>query len=373
MRSLIILSTIVTALFTISCGSGHKTVTYSEDKAFYDVLKKLNKKPNDPALRTQTTDFFNQAVKTHQDRISAYRSSTETNRYDKIISEYNTLQRLSDDVKTSSIYREVSAINYFTVIETVKQEAAAAYYNEGLDNMNKSDRESARQAYNLFRKSEQYVPGYKDAQTLSKQAYERSIVIVVINPPQNNAFYGSWNNNDFQTMYLDAQLARDLGGSYATSMAAKFYSIAEARSRNIQPDWAVDIVMDNINQQPIGNRFSRNISRQIQVGSDSSGKPVMQTVKATLFVTRYEFQGNNSIEYRITDVNTNESIVWDKVPLNSQRYVETATYTGDSRALSSSDWAIVNNNNTGMEGRQFTQEAYNRLLSDLRSRIRSRI
>ncbi len=373
MRRLIFLFTMLASLILVSCGSSRSTVSYSEDKAFYDVLKKLKKKPKTRTSASRAVDFFNQAVKLHQDRISAYRTSSELNRYDKILAEYNTLQRISEDVRTSSIYREVSAINYFTVTEAVKEEAAAAYYNAGLEYMDRSDRESARLAYDMFRKSQQYVSGYKDASVLMKQAYENSIVNIVINPPQNNSFYSGWNNSDFRTMYLDEQLARDLGGPYASGIAARFYSVSDLRRQNIQPDWMVDLIMDNMHQQPVTNRYSRNVSRQIQVGSDTSGKPIMQTVKATLRITRYEYPGNNYIEYRITDAETRESIAWDRVPLNNIRNFETATYSGDSRALSSEDWALVNNTNIPNEGTRLTQETYNRFLSDLKSRIRTHL
>jgi len=373
MRQPILLSAIFASLFIISCEVSNKAVSSSEDRVFYDALKKLNKKPADQALRQQAADYFNQAVKLHQDRISAYRTSSELSRYDNILAEYNTLQRLSEDVRTSSIYREVSAINYFSDIQAVKEEAAAAYYNEGITYMNMQDRESAKQAYNMFRKSQQYVSGYKDASVLMKRAYENSIVNVVINPPQNNSFYNNWNNNDFRTMYLDEQLARDLGGPYASGISARFYTNAEVRRNNIQPDWMIDIIMDNMNQQPNTSRFSRNISRQIQTGSDTSGKPVMQTVRATLNITRYEYPGNSNIEYRITDVQTRENIAWERIPLNYDRNFETATYSGDSRALSQEDWAMVNNSNMPVNGRQLTQEAYNRFLNDLKNKVRNRL
>ena len=373
MRQTVLLSAIFASLFIISCEVSNKAVSYSEDRAFYDALKKLNKKPADQALRQQVADYFNQAVKLHQDRISAYRTSSELSRYDNMLSEYNTLQRLSEDVRTSSIYREVSAINYFSDIQAVKDEAAAAYYNEGITYMNIQDRESAKQAYLMFRKSQQYVPGYKDASVLMKRAFENSIVNVVINPPQNNSFYNNWNNNDFRTMYLDEQLARDLGGPYASGISARFYTNAEAGRNNIQPDWMIDILMDNMNQQPNTSRFSRNISRQIQTGSDTSGKPVMQTVRATLNITRYEYPGNSNIEYRITDVQTRENIAWERTPLNFDRNFETATYSGDSRALSQEDWAIVNNSNMPVNGMQLTQEVYNRFLNDLKNKVRNHL
>jgi hypothetical protein len=239
--------------------------------------------------------------------------------------------------------------------------------------MNMQDRGSAKQAYNMFRKSQQYVSGYKDASVLMKKAYENSIVNIVINPPQNNSFYNNWNNNDFRTMYFDEQLARDLGGPYASGISARFYTNTDVRRNNIQPDWMIDILMDNMNQQPYTNRFSRSISRQIQTGSDTSGKPIMQTVRATLNITRYEYPGNGNIEYRITDAQTRESIAWERIPLNFDRNFETATYSGDSRALSPEDWAIVNNSNMPVDGRQLTQDVYNRFLNDLKSRIRNHL
>ncbi len=361
-------------VFLVSCSGGNKTVSYSEDKAFYDALKKLNRKPNDQAIRQQSVDFFNQAVNQHQDRITAYRESSELKRYDRIISEYNTLQRLGEDVRKSAIYREVSPLNYFSVIQAVKEEAAAAYYNAGLELMDSDTRPSASKAYDMFKRSQQYVSNYKDAGQLMKTAYEKSIVNIVINPPQNNNFYSGWNNNnDFQTMYLDQQLARDLGGPYAAGIPARFYSVGDLRRMNLQPDWMVDIIMDNMYQQPIVNRYSRTVSRQIQVGSDTAGKPIMQTVRANLQIMKYQYPSSGNIEYRITDTRTNEAIDWQRIALNMDRVYQTATYSGDSRALSPDDWAMVNNSGVPMEGRQMTQEIYNRFLNELKSRIRNRI
>jgi len=373
MRSFILFTSFLASLFCISCGSSRKAVSYSEDKAFYDVLKKLNKKPNDPALRMQTTDFFNQAVKQHQERITANRESSDLGRYDKIISEYNALQQLSDAVRTSPVYREVSPINYYSSIQSTKEEAAAAYYNSGLDYMGVNDRQSAQKAYDMFRKSEQYVPNYKDASVMMKNAYEKSIVNIVVNPPRNNGFYSGWINSDYRSMYLDDQVVRDLGGPNASGMAARFFTEADVRRLNVQPDWVIDIIMDNLYQQPIESRSSRNVSRQIQVGSDTSGKPIMQTVNARLHITKFQYPNTSNIEYRVTDIQSNQSVAWDRVPLDVDRIFETATYSGDSRALSQSDWALVNNNNAPIESGRLTREGYNRFINNLKSRIRTQV
>jgi hypothetical protein len=194
---------------------------------------------------------------------------------------------------------------------------------------------------------------------------------VVINPLQNNSFY-SGTNTDFRTRYLDEQLVRDLGGQYASGLSAKFYTEAEARRINLIPDWAVDISLDNMLQQPNTSRQTRNLSRQIQIDSDTSGKPVYQTVRATLYITRQQYSSGGNIEFRITDLQTKENIAWDRTSLNRDRTYETATYTGDSRALGPDDWTMVNNNNMP-ERSQISDEAYSRFLNDLKSRMRNLI
>jgi protein tyrosine/serine phosphatase len=74
-------------------------------------------------------DLYKQAVQGHKDRISSYQVSSDLRRYDNTISEYNSLQRLSDAIKTSSVFRDVDAPNYYTEVQRVKEEAAGAYYD----------------------------------------------------------------------------------------------------------------------------------------------------------------------------------------------------------------------------------------------------
>jgi hypothetical protein len=119
------------------------------------------------------------------------------------------------------------------------------------------------------------------------------------------------------------------------------------------------------------NRYDRQVSRNIEIGKDTAGRPVFQTVKATLHVTRYQ-NPMNDIDYRIVDVATNTNIEWNRVNVNNAGVFETATFSGDSRALSPSEWELVNNRWNGQMSDQMMRQMYDQLLSELRSRIRSR-
>ncbi len=105
MRTGILLAGLVYALVMASCSSSNKTVSYSEDKVFYNKLKKFNKHPNDADLKKELLDFYEQAIKEHEVRIASYRSSTDLNRYDKILAEYNTMQRIIEAIRSSAAYR----------------------------------------------------------------------------------------------------------------------------------------------------------------------------------------------------------------------------------------------------------------------------
>jgi hypothetical protein len=363
------------ALIGVSCRNPQKAVTYSEDRVFFETLRKLEKKPNDPALKTDVRDLFKQAVQGHEDRIIAYKGSSELRRYDQMIGEYNALQRLSDAIRTSSVFRDVDAKNYFGELQGVKEEAAEAYYTAGLQELREDTREGAKRANQYFQKTAQYLPNYRDVARLQKEAYERSIVNIMINPIQDRLYGGSWGNNwnnDMRVRFMHEQLVRDLGGQMGAG-SARFFTDMDARRLNIRPDWVVDVSWGNLSMPPtILNRYNRQLSRNVEVGKDTSGKPVFQNVKATLYVTRYQNPGAD-IDYRIVDVETNTNLEWNRVNVNNAAIFETATFSGDSRALSPSDWELVNNRWNTNTNEQMMRDMYNQLLNELRMRIRSRI
>jgi hypothetical protein len=374
MRKLLVLLSI-TALFT-ACGNPQKAVSYAEDKQFFDAVRKLEKKPNEADLRRDVIDLYNQAVRVHQDRIEAFRNSMDLRRFDQTIGEYNSLQRLSEAIRTSSVFREVQAPNYFTEVQRVKEDAAAAYYDAGIRFLDEGTKQGASRAYQHLQKTAQYVPNYRDVVRLQREAFEASIINIVINPIQTGFFQNNWNNNwnaDMRIRFLHQQLAMDLGGPGNIAGSARFFSDMDAMRLNIRPDWVVDISWQGLSMPPnILNRYDRQLSKNIQVGKDSSGRPVFQTVRAVLHVTRYQNPGAD-IDYRIVDVETNTNLEWSRVNINNNIGVfETATFTGDSRALDQNDWALVNNRLGGQMNEQMMRDMYDQLLRELRQRIRAR-
>lgn len=246
----------------------------------------------------------------------------------------------------------VNPESYNSQIFETKQSAADEYYRNGLSFLEKDGRDNAKKAYTAFKKAEKFVSGYKDAEAKIEEAYQSAMVNVVINPIQDNSFFfnSGWGNNgyNYSNEYFQQTLVRELAG-INSRYPARFYTDWQARRDNIQPDWVVDLKLRNMDIPfyPIQNTYRRNASAQVEIGRDTSGKPVYRTVYATLNITRSSFTARADMDVNITDVVTGKNISYRNVRDDYRWQEESATYSGDSRALSSRDWEMINRSGYG--------------------------
>lgn len=343
-----------------SCSSSRNSIANTqEDIALLTAIKKFDKNPSDTGLKNNLSFLYENAAKVHLDNIDVYSSLTEPDKWAKIIKEYQALQHLSGVINSSASAKKFLKTNTFDAkLEVVKENAAANYYNIGMNYLNNNDKQSSREAYYAFKQSQEYVPGYKDARRQMDNAYQNSVLNVIINPVTDNSYYynnAGWNSygNSFNNDYMQRSLVRDLGGDYSKNAMARFYTDWDAHRANIDPDLLVDLTWVNLDVPlPYTSQYSRNVSRQIETGRDTSGHIFYQTVTATLYVTKKYFNATGDLESRITDADTRSTT-------DSRRYTaqfnweqEYATYRGDSRALSGNDLVLLNNNNFQVPAKQ---------------------
>ena len=358
-----------------SCSSNRLPKT-TEDKTLFGVIKKLDKDPSNTELKNTITHLYNEAAKSHLDKIEVYNTLTDADRWIKIVKEYEALKNLSEVIANSSAAKLVTAPSYISEIQNAKQNGAEAFYTLGVSNMDIGDKQSSRNAYYEFKKANDLIPGYKDVRQQISIAFENSIINVVINPVRDNTFFYNsmgWNNygNNYNNDYFQRSLASDLGGYYNKNAPARFYTDWEARRENIRPDWEVDLIWQYLNiPEPMTSYYSRNISKQIELSRDTSGKVQYQTITATLNIVKKYFTASGDMELRITDVNTGRNITTNRYSDQFNWQEEYATYTGDSRALSSNDYALLNNNNYQIPRRE---DILNQLSQRIYPQIKSRI
>ena len=375
MRYIYLYLSFITFLFA-ACNSSKSIPKTTEDKTLFSVIKKLDKDPSNTELKNTITNLYKEAAKSHLDKIEVYNTLTEPDRWIRIIKEYEALKNLSEIITNSAAAKIVNASSYTSELQIAKQNGAEAYYNIGISNLKNGDKQSARNAYYSFKKANEFVPGYKDVRQQINIAFENSVVKVVINPVRDNTFFYNsmgWNNygNNFNNDYFQRSLVTDLGGNYNKNSPAQFYTDWEARRENIRPDWEVDLTWMYLNiPQPITNQYSRNISRQIETGRDTSGKVYYQTVTATLNIVKKYFTASGDMELKITDINTGRNITIGRYSDQFNWQEEYATYYGDSRALSNNDYALLNNNNYQIPDKEYI---LNKLSQRIYPQIKNRI
>lgn len=338
------------ALILGACSTNKNYLERSdEDKALQDAVKKLNKNPADEKALEAVPVLYANIQQNHLTKIKSYSTSRDAGRWDKIISEYNDLQEAYNAViNSNSAFKIVNPQSYSIQLLEAKQAAAENYYQTALTSLENPGRDNAKKAYAAFKKSDKYVPGYKDATAKMNEAFENAVVDVIINPVQDNSFFfnSGWGNSgyNYSNEYFQETLVRELGNN-SKRYAARFYTEWEARRDNIQPDWVIDLRLRNMDiPQPFRNTYQRNASKQVEVGRDTSGNVQYRTVYATVNITRMSFTARADMEVTIKDVTTGKNISYNSYRDDYRWEQESANYTGDSRALSSYDWNIINNN-----------------------------
>ncbi len=369
---------LITALFLFTgCKTSKNYLERSDsDNTLYDAVKSLKKHNSDTAAISALPVLYNLAQQRHLKKINSYTTSKEINRWEKVIAEYTALQNMYDAInEVDNASRIITPANYQQTIYDLKQQAAENYYTEAALFMEKAGRDNAKKAYTYFKKADGWVPGYQDAKQRMEEAYQTAIVNVQVNPVIDNSFFFNtgWGNYgyNYSNEYFQQTLVRDLGGQNSNRYPARFYTDWQARRDNVQPDLVVDLTLKNIQIYPNASyNYNRNASRQVEVGRDSSGRKTYETVHATIYISRQTYSGFAEMAVDITDISMKKLISSNVFRENYDRQEESATYSGDSRALSANDWALVNNRSFNAPAKEeILNELYRKIYPQVRNRI----
>lgn len=348
------------------------------DKALQDAIKRLSKNPDDEKALEAVPVVYRNISEHRLAKIKAIKNSKDITRWQKLLEEYQQLENAYQSIVNSAeAFRLVNATSYGTEILETKEFAATDYYKTGNEFVDKPGRENARKAYYAFKQAEEFSPGFKDATEKMNLTFKNATLHIVINPIEDNSFFNSsWGNfgYNYSNEFFQQNLVRELGGG-AYNYPAKFYTDWEARRNNVTPDWIVYLRLRNIDIPfPFTNTFTQNRSAQIKVGSDTAGKPVYNTVNATVNITRMNFTARAEMEVTIKDLQQDKNINYRTFRDDYRWEQETGSYTGDRRALTSRDWQAINNNyiNTPRK-EEILNELFRRIYPQVRNNISSSV
>ena len=160
-------------------------------------------------------------------------------RYLQLIKEYGVMQQMYE--KINAVPGAKSMVKNLwdpaARIATATNNAAKEYYNQGLEYMTYDNRQSAKNAFEYFNKSNKLLPGYQNVNSLMQQARERATIKVIVRAA--NYYNHNWNYWGYQNDWLQQQIINDLNMSSFNDV--RFYSDREAAANGIRADRLVDL------------------------------------------------------------------------------------------------------------------------------------
>lgn len=370
---------LLAVFYLFSCSAPNKLKKYytPEDKTVFELLERLQKNATDK----EAIDLLPDAYKIALDKRKALNEANYTtlppgDRYMNLVKEYGVMQQMFEQINTVPAAKKVVADLWDPSVEIIKAKnnAAKEYYNQGLEYMTYDNRQAAKSAYDYFSKANRVLPGYENVRTLMTEALDRATIKVIVRAA--NYYNYGWNYWGFQNDWLQNQIISDLNAqSYS---GVRFYSDFDAHSRKIRADRVVELNFTELYVgQAFNDRYTINRSTQIQTGSTKSNppQPIYSNVYTKVYVTKRYMQSRATLESRIYDQATGQNLLYDRFPGSDDWRIETATYTGDKRALEPSDWALINNsNNTITPTRaqvadRLVRSCYNLLISRIKSGV----
>lgn len=370
---------IISACLMLACGTVNPVnKKYTDnDKKIFELIERLKKNPDDAEAIKSLPDLYTSAVELRKNITVPENNNTETG--DRFLAqghEWEVMKQMYDVILITPAAHKIIPDPWdpTTQIQEAYSKAAGAYYSQGIGYLEKNTRADAQKAYDYFIKADKAVPDYRDVKTLMAEAKSKSIIKVLVNPVNyyNNGF-GYWG---FQNDWMQDQLVHDL--NFSAYHDVKFYTDWQLRNESITPDKVVDLNYTNIYIGQIYTSYNNyQRSAQVKVGDSKSNppQPIYETVTANVYVTTRYLQNNANLQCRIYDVATDRNNMFQNFPNTYTWKVETATYKGDSRALTPEDWAKINasgfNNSPGRYdiADRLLHDSYNILISRINSSV----
>ena len=328
-----VLTFILISLIITSCSSGLQQLKKGNfDEAIFTSANRLQQKSENKKALKVLHEAYPLAIADHKRAIRMFENSQEPFRWEKVLGEYQALNRIYDIISHSSVsMRELGVPqNYAREAETARQLAADERYQAGeLALMHKENRLAAKDAVEQFERVNQLIPNYKNAIQKAEEAFQYAVHRVMIEP-----IYDVYRLHDHD--YFDLQKAFDdeIFRSKITNQFVRYYTTAEARNDTLPQNDLVKFAFLGLSspQRDITTTIE-HFTKEIKVGTkkinDSTKVDIFEKVNAKIITYNKSVVVRGTMQMRVFDFKTN-------VLLNEE--------TDDERYCWTDSWQVFEGN-----------------------------
>ena len=316
------------------------------DGAVMNSIDSLSLKPDYKKASLLMKKAIPQAYERHDSRARELEDKAE---WDSAIMEYDTLLKISKGITESGIaYPAIDTQRIMQKRENATQKAAEAHYSKGIRLMNsKSYNESAKE----FKRAQDFVPDYRDSESLYKSCKEAAVRKVVIMTFENAS--GKPQFGDIEVKLTDQVIDAAINSNsellvivtrdqIGRLMKEKGLSNTDAiRNDPVQAGKLLDIhafVFGEINSAAVnhtpktGNTYSREAIIQ---RAENEGGSYKVSGKCTVYDKKCDV--TVSAKYEILSATSGAVVKTGALKTSSSDEVSWAESRGDDRALNEGD------------------------------------
>lgn len=328
------------SILLVGCTTGKKALEKGNyDVSVFKAIDRLKSAPNNEEAKYVVQVAYGLALKEHLRKIDEAKISSAALKWEEILSRYQKINQLSDEVNSSPA--ALAVINdpkkYLKEVEDSKYNAAAARYNLGVSQLADKNNVSARNAYYNFEKAQYFYPNYKDVQRKLDEAYWAAVVKVVVQPVEVNSNYYKLSNQYFQDQI------NQFMANYQQNKFVIFYSEQQAVSQKIVPNQVLRLSFDDfvVGQTYVKERVEKVKKDSVVIGETRANGKVYGTVTATLSIFEKTVSSSGLLDLTISDWQTGKIVKKRKLPGTFVWQDQWANYRGDERALTRQELALT--------------------------------
>lgn len=337
-------------LFLVSCSSGRNALERGNYvSAIEKSVTRLSNDPDNKKARRVLLEGYEVAINYYQEEIDMILTTNDRMKWSRTLNVMEQVNYMSDLIRRVPAAREIipSPKTYTSEMNEVKNNAAEEYYSEGIQLLERQNREDAKLAYNNFLEADRLVPSYKDVISRLSSAKELATLKVIIEPlPSPSRRY------ELTADFFYNQVMEQMNMRFPDDSFVNFYTPDQAENLGMEyPDMLVsmeffDFYIGELRHYEEEKTLNREIEKEveIQVSEDSvRHETVSVPMTGKIRIITDEIASGGLLEIRIQDYQAAKLLVDDQLPGEFLWQNKYGIFVGDEEVLTKDELAIINN------------------------------
>ncbi len=346
-----------------ACSSGKAALSHGNYyEAVLESVNRLRSSPDNKKAIAVLQQGYPLAVEYIESTIKNGIASDDPRKWRNAVKGYEQINYMNDQIKTSLGAMKVitQPVTRYTELKDVRGKAAEESYSEGITSLMKNNREDSKRAYFDFKEANTYEPGYRESIEMMTQAeYNATLRVAYEEINASTINYGSLQ-------------------PIINSLNRQFLSFRPVSQRDtVPPHQQLRVVFNGYREDGPARITSsvETVTKDVKTGEKKGpdGKMVDVTTQVSAKITyfRKTKSARGASILTITDVASQGVLRNETVEGRSSWQAEWAVYTGDVRALSSSQVNLTKLRETSPNDRDLYNQAMRNLEANLERTLKN--